>query len=470
MDIKLNLTQKQSISQRHIQGLQILQMSGEELKSYLEKEALENPVLEVTWEESSSFYRERIREWMNSRRNTAVRGDYTDEDGNQIWDRISDGRQEEQDIHAVLFAQINQKKYSRADLEILHFLIESIDERGYFPDRPEEAAVHLKQPTATILRLLEVIQGLEPPGIGARDLRECLLLQLQRKKSTCTVAELIIRDHLESVAKGHLEQITTRLRKDGRLKAWQEKLGRPLELADVKKACREIRMLNPLPGNIFDRGEQTVYIRPDLYVLEKEGELVSILPEKKDIQISASLYYTNLLKTTDDKETQEYLREKIRKTRELVRDIRNRQSSLEKVTDVILRCQKDFFSSGGKIACRPLSLADIAEETGLHESTVCRTIHGKYLQCAAGLFSMRYFLPSGAAHSVRTGEELSREQIQIMLKKIIQEENPEKPLSDEKIALKLKEAGISVARRTVNKYRMEMGIPDRSGRKQRGDH
>ena len=452
MNQHLELAQKQILSQHLIQSMEILQMSTQELESYLENLSMENPVIEI---ESAAAEDAGARETMLARKlewlestdyqnKVYYREDNTDSDS--YWQDIRDDGEE---LSEYLIAQLPSVKLSETERQIMEFLIYSLDANGYFRDDPGTVAETFSVSRECVEQILQRLQELEPAGVGARSLQECLLLQLQRKPVHAAATEKIIRDHLDDVGRNHLAGIAKKLK---------------IPLEEVQEACREIRTLNPKPGNAFSDRSRMQYISPDAVVVRVEDGFEILINEYQYPKFHISTYYQELEKTVKDAETKKYLREKIQQAQNVAGSIRQRTSTLSQVLHVIVERQQDFFLHGTGNR-RPLKLADIAQETGLHESTISRTLRSKYLQCTWGVYPLNYFLTSVASTDKNSGEEQTPEYIKKQIREIIDGEDKKKPLSDDAISRELEKRQIRISRRTVNKYRQELGIPDKSGRK-----
>ena len=453
MSQRLILTQKQVLSQHLIQKMEILQMSAQELETYLEKLAMENPVVEI--DESSQEYRgdreiarARKLEWLES---TDHQNRVYYREGDLEEDRIGQlAGETSESLADYLLAQILTAAYTEAERNMVEFLIYSLDSRGYYADDITSAAAHLGVSEEMLLKMLLEVQSLDPAGVGARDLQECLLLQLQRQPDHSPLAECIVREHLREVGCHHLEAIAKKLQ---------------VSVEEVRVACKEICALNPKPGNAFSDRSHLHYISPDAVVVRVEDGFEILINEYQYPRFHISAYYQKLEKTVSDKETKDYLREKIRQAQNVADNVSQRNDTLSKILCVVVEKQKEFFLRGVGHR-RPLTLADIATETHLHESTVSRALRSKYLQCSWGVYPLNYFLASVASVHRLSGEEQTPEYVKAQLKKIVAEEDRKKPLSDAAIAENLEALHISISRRTVNKYRQELGIPDKRGRKE----
>ena len=452
MNQHLELAQKQILSQHLIQSMEILQMSTQELESYLENLSMENPVIEIespAAEESGARETMLARklEWLEStdyQNKVYYREDSADSDS--YWQDIRD---EGEVLSDYLIAQLPSVKLSDRERQIVEFLIYSLDSNGYFRDDLGHVAETFSVSEDRAEQMLEIVQSLDPAGVGARNLSECLLLQLHRLQEYSPVTEAVIRDHLDDVGRNHLTGIARKLK---------------ITMEEVQAACREIRSLNPKPGNAFSDRNRMQYISPDAVVVKVEDGFEILINEYQYPKFHISSYYQEMEKTVKDAEAKKYLREKIQQAQTVESSIQQRTSTLSRVLHVIVERQQDFFLRGAGNR-KPLKLADIAQATGLHESTVSRTLRSKYLQCTWGVYPLNYFLTSVASTNQASGEEQTPEYIKKQIREIIDGEDRKKPLSDEAISKALTERQICISRRTVNKYRQEMGIPDKSGRK-----
>ena len=452
MNQSLILSQKQILSQHLIQSMEILQMSAIELEAYLENLSMENPVVELESVQDDVRSEKELAlarklEWLEStdyQNKVYYREERREDDS--YWQDIGDSGEVLSDY---LLAQLVTADYTDQERRVMEYLIYSLDEKGYFTDDPAAVAQAFSIEEEDVLQLLTEVQQLDPAGVGARDLSECLLLQLLRKPTWNEVTEEIIRDHLEDVARNHLAQIAKKMK---------------ISLQDVQDACEEIRTLNPKPGNAFSDRSRMPYISPDAVVVRVEDGFEILINEYQYPKFHISTYYQELEKTVTDAETKKYLREKIQQAQNVAGNIQQRTSTLSQVLHVLVEKQQSFFLHGAGHR-RPLKLSDIAEATGLHESTISRTLRSKYLQCTWGVYPLNYFLTSAASTNAVSGEGQTPEYIKSQIQKIIAEEDQKKPLSDEAISRKLEESQIRISRRTVNKYRQELGIPDKSGRK-----
>ncbi|MDO4960710.1 MAG: RNA polymerase factor sigma-54 [Eubacteriales bacterium] len=468
MALELDIRQQQKITQRTIQSVQILQMSSHELDAYIREQALENPAMDVTGKESSESVEAHIEaraageeeHYLSIRQNN---DDDYDPKGN--WN-FNTGNVEK--VSDCLLMQLDLASYSCAERWAIDYIVESLDERGYFTEDPAEAAVNCGLTEEEFKRLLSELQALEPAGICAHDLCDCLKIQLKREGLLEPKLEELVDSCLELAAKNKIVAMSKKLR------VTPEKADEYLTI---------IRTLDPKPGSRFAKTAEIRYVRPDVYVtqikdaegIRNEGardtsELFEIeLNDAMYPEISVNEYYYKLFRQTDDAELKEYLSAKINQVRWIRQCIEQRNNTLISVTREILECQRDFFLDGPK-KLKPLRLIDVAEKTGLHESTISRAANSKYLQCSRGVFPLSYFFKkSAAAHrqgfAVSDNAKITSDNIKNLLKEIVAGENPKKPMSDRLLSEALEQRGVSISRRTVAKYRDEAGIPDASGRK-----
>lgn len=456
ISLDMELTQKQSISQNMIQSMEILQMSAQELDAYLEKAALDNPCIELP--DTSRYKTDALQEqvihrkleWMESTdyKNSLY---YQQErnDGN-IEESWYDHSHIGENLSDHLNMQLLSGDYSETDSRVLSFIISSLNPSGWFVDDIYDVSEILGVTPKKVEELLKIVQNLDPAGVGARNLRECLLLQLDRMDACDVNTRKIVESYLEDIAKNHLKEVSKKLN---------------ISVEQVIESCQVIKSLDPKPGNAFGSFEQTQFVSPDIVVVRINDELQVIVNEYDIPAMTINTFYNELLCTTTNEETKSYLLNKISQAKFIQECLVLRRTTLTKVAKILVKKQEEFFEYGVRFR-KPLNLKDIAFELGVHESTVSRAMKGKYLQCSWGIFPLRYFLTSSAVKDSDGGSYSTSEQLKELIQKIIDEENKAKPYSDQKISEKMKEYNVDISRRTVNKYRTEMGIPDKSGRKE----
>jgi RNA polymerase sigma-54 factor len=303
-------------------------------------------------------------------------------------------------------------------------------------------------PVEEVERVLKMVQGFDPIGVAARDLQESLLLQLRHLGLENTPAEKIVTEHLRALQNHQIPEIS-------------RKLG--LSIDDLKEHIEVIRHLDPKPGSRFNPS-QSQYVTPDVYVEKIDDEYVVWLNEDGLPQMRISPTYRRLLDkgTEHGEETRAYVRDKFNAARWLIKSVQQRQNTIYKVARSIVNFQREFLDHGIE-HLRPLVLRDVANDIGMHESTVSRVVTNKYMHTPQGVFEMKFFFHSGISSSY--GESVSSVTIKQRIKKIIESEDQRKPLSDSKIVSILQREGLVLARRTIAKYREELKIPTSNQRK-----
>lgn len=457
MELQQELKLKQTLSQNMILSARILQMGQLELKEYLEELALENPVVDLEErkpekeEDNSDFIR-----WLEELQSMDRQNRQYYEEEEEEAGRFEPGSRTEQDMEEALFEQVFGLKLSKEDEEHLKYMILNLDDSGYLTCDFDLLCQSGQFGTEEGLRLLKLLQSLEPRGIGARNLKECLLLQLEEAEGTEAVkktARLIIENYLEELGKNRMEQLA-------------RKLKCPLE--EVLEAAKRIRSLNPRPGNVFSGGSFERYLVPDVLVVKEEGEYRILLNEETYPQLVINPYYVSLMKTGVSKETETYIKDKVRQAEWACHCVEQRNKTLYLLAEEILRVQRGFFEQG-RGAMAVLTQKSVAEKLGVNESTISRAVREKYLQCRFGIFPLQYFFSRGiGTEETKKSEKAvsgSAESVKERLRCIIEGENRKKPYSDRILSELLEKEGMKLSRRTVAKYREAMGILDASGRK-----
>lgn len=449
MKYQLDMTQKQRLSQNMIQSAEILQMSSQELNIYIRELAMENPLvdLEELDNQGNREQTDRKLEWLDQiDENNRVysKQERNDEDKDNLWNFIGDSI--EDDLSRYLLSQLPAYRLSDSEEKMIGFMIDSLDSRGYFTDSLKDTADYLKIREEEVIRLLKLIQTMEPAGIGGRNLRECLLLQIDRKQMDSPIVKTIVSEYLELLAKNQLPLIAKKMN---------------VEVEEIILAIEKIKELNPKPGSSFASRDNLNYIIPDVTIVKLEGYFEILLNEYKYPQITISSYYKNILNEDCPKETRDYIDSKMRQAEWLKNCIAQRNATLLNITKSIVDIQNEFFFRGTGL--KPLRLLDVAERLGVHESTVSRAVREKYLQCTWGVYPMNYFFSK--ALDKNGGDSISTDAIREKIAVLIHEEDKGKPLSDQKITELLNRDGITISRRTVAKYRNQMGIKDASGRR-----
>ena len=458
MDLKLQVKQTQTLSQRMIQSAEILQMTSQELNTYINELALENPVIDIVEPPTAEEQRESIeqQEWLNSFNEENYylyqrQNNDDDYDFKSSWNINTDDGETLQDY---LWSQLITENFTDQETEIIKFMLECLDNKGYLEESIETIASYFGTDTEIVEDLLSDLQALDPSGVCARTLEECLKLQLERMDMLTPVLESIIDNCLEMVAKNQIPAIARKLRLS------------PTETAGY---CQIIKSLNPKPGVSFSSRDQLRYIIPDVTIVKFKDHFDILLNESMYPTIELNSYYRQMNQNPESSELKEYLGNKIRQAEWVKQCVTQRGKTLMQVSRAILEHQEEFFTFG-PAHLNPLRLADIAQELDIHESTVSRAVSKKYLQCSWGVYPMNFFFSRSVAVQESSSESgtqsVTAADIKRVLREIIEEENKKKPYSDRLLGEKLAERGISISRRTVAKYREEEGIADASGRKE----
>lgn len=465
-DLTIEQTQKLTMTPELIQAIQILQFNTQELDEFVQDELMQNPVLEF-----DKTYDEKNRDEVSKSEEMDVKAceqadidlrekvkeaEYDDISYKQ-WEYSKDKDEEysyeqfvskEETLEDSLLLQLTFSNLKGEDLKIGRYLIEAIDDNGYLTVTTEEAAKVFQVETEKVEEVLDVIQTFEPAGVGARDLKECLIIQLAARGLLEDTVEYIILHHLEDLGENKLNKVA-------------KALGLPI--GQVQMVCDLIRSLEPKPGRSFASGSNVKYITPDVTVEKIDGEYQVITNEYSAPRLMVSPYYSNLARSAlDDMELNKYLNEKYNAAIWLIKSIEQRKQTIFNVVDAVVRHQKEFLDHGTK-CLKTLTLKQVADDLGIHESTVSRAINGKYMQTPRGVFEIKYFFSSGVTGS--DGEGVSSNSIKSMIKDIIDGEDPKNPYSDQDMVKLLSDRGIEISRRTVAKYREGLNILSSSKRR-----
>ncbi len=369
-----------------------------------------------------------------------------DEDGRPYYENLLTRKPS---LAEYLEWQVNLSAADESLRDTARYLIGNIDEDGYLKVSAEETAEALGKPLEEIERGIAAVQALDPSGIGARDLRECLMIQAREKGEDFALPLAILADHFDLFSKGDVAGIARRLR---------------LAKDTVKDAFQKLVSLWPKPGRAF-MGDDVQYITPDVYVFKMDNRWVITLNEDGQPRLRLSAYYRDLLSSRDRlaKADKEFLKQKVNSALWFIKSIQQRQRTIYKVVESLLKLQCDFLEKGPKYL-KPLTLRDVAEDIGMHESTVSRVTNGKYVYTPHGIFELKFFFNSGLN---RDGgeEDIASKSVKEKILEILKTEGRDKPLSDQEIVRLLRNQGIRIARRTVTKYRQAMGVLPSSKRK-----
>ncbi|MCM3691687.1 RNA polymerase factor sigma-54 [Neobacillus niacini] len=438
MDLKAGLWQQQTLklamTQELTQAIALLQYSAQELSSFLENKALENPLLQV---ENNNI--QPINPLIDRNRRKQTRNTENE------W--IEQIAAKSSSIEEHLLNQLNLHKYSSIQLKIIRHLIQNLDVNGYLTSEPEEIAHQLGVNLELVEESIIVIQALEPAGIGARDLQECLIIQVERENLKDDLALRILTDYFVLFAEKKWKQIAKELE---------------TSLQKIQEVFDTIQQLNPRPGALLDQ-ENASYIIPDV-IIERVGNKFSVrLCDDIIPKVSFNDHYYQKFNATGDSQVGRFLQEKLQDYQWILKSIEQRKETLTRVAGVMVEKQNLFFQKGREYLV-PMTMKEIAVELDIHESTVSRAVKGKYVQTPAGTFSLKSFFTS----TIQTvsNENTSSSQVKDAIAAMIEKENKQRPLSDQEIVERLKSTqGIVVSRRTIAKYRDQLGIYSSSKRK-----
>ena len=448
MNLELSLKQALKLSPQMLQSMEILQMSTLELSEYIQELVQENPAAELAepadpGDESEELWR-RVQSMADQDHQNRQ---YVTPDREELdpLARVGTEGGLEDTLLLHLTRQLERSRASTLVLRGAQFLAACLDEDGYLRDDVADLAQSAGLPASVLEEGLSLLQSLDPPGVGARDLSQCLALQLRRRGETGP-ALAIAQTQLERLGRKQYHAIA-------------QELGISQEA--VREAEQVIQSLNPRPGAAFAGREEPHYLIPDLAVVETEQGLSVIYQDSYAPTLQLSGYYCRLQEQSGDPEVKEYLAEKIKQAQFVIQAVEQRRATLLDCARVIVRRQEGFFRCPqGHLV--PLRLSDVAREVSVHESTVSRAIREKYLQCAKGVYPLSFFFSREVGG---IGEGSSVHQIKRRLEQLVAEEDKTRPLSDQRLCQLLVEEGCAISRRTVAKYRDELGIPSASGRK-----
>ncbi len=470
--LELRLTQKLILTPQLQQAIKLLQMPHLELSQFLTQELMENPFLEESAEEVSV-------DELTPEEKDSLEAEEADEDegapleklvnfsvDEYFEERVSDGRDmgyfnpgtvtppsfeqflsKKPDLYDHLLWQLRLSHVTERMKRIGEMIIGNIDDNGYLvaslDEIAEAAGAHLDE----VEEALAVVQSFDPPGVGARDITECLLLQIRVLRLQGTIVEQMVMHNICELEKKKYAAIAQQ---------------HGVHLSDILAAVKIIEGLEPKPGRNFSSSNPH-YVAPDVYLIKTAEGYQIILNDEGVPKLRVSGFYKNLIQQNNafPKEDKQFLVEKMRSAVGLLKSLDQRNRTIYRVTETLLDLQRDFFESGVQ-HLKPLTLKEVAATLNLHESTVSRVTSNKYLSCEHGIFGFRYLFSSALSSGVGS---VSSTSVKDTIRKIVSEEASRKPLSDQHIAEMLKREGITIARRTVAKYREELGIPSQIQRR-----
>lgn len=467
-DLTIEQTQKLVMTPELIQAIQILQFNTQELDSYVQDQLLTNPVLEQgSPNTGETQHQEQASEAASREQSTPDTDiDWKEYLKERQYDDISyrqweykDPEEKENNYEQYTTSDVTLPEHLMFQLQFVtskkncrnvgRYIIESLDENGYMTLTVQEIAKATGTPEDKVEEVLEIIHSFDPSGVGARNLSECLMIQLDHKG--------ILNQQYETVLKNHLEDLAA-----NRLGVISKTMG--ISVKEVQEMADMIKTLEPKPGRQFASQTDTRYIVPDVLVERVDDDYVVTVNDSSTPHLMVSSYYEKLLGESEkDSNLSKYLTDRLNSAVWLIKSIEQRKQTIYNVVKAVVKYQKEFFDKGSKYL-KTLTLKQIAEEVGIHESTVSRSINGKYLQSPMGVFEIKYFFSGGVAGG-QSGEGISSKSIKSFIKEIIDGEDSKSPYSDQDMVKMLKDKGIDISRRTVAKYRDEMHILSSSKRR-----
>src|SRR5881296_3945669 len=457
-----NLALQQILAPQLQQSLLILQTPLLELRNLVQQEMETNPVLEELPEEARADERgeaepsaddnfdnefqklasldEEWRDYMAQSASYSSDGSRSSREAQDKRQFLFDSIPVQETLQQNLIGQLNQSVLSASDRKAAELIIGNIDDNGFLQSTPEEMALNSGIPQEDFEKMLALIQSFYPAGVGARDLRECLLIQLARGGKERSLEYKIVSEHMEDLGKRRFPEIARRM---------------GISVEDVQKAADNIARLNPRPGQVFAAAPQN-YVLPDVVLEKVDGEYqISLNNEQIPHLRISNLYKDIIAQDNNGAEVKDYIRDKIRSGKFLIRSIHQRQQTISNIAQQIVSRQRDFLEHGPS-HLKPMTMAEVADAVGVHETTVSRAVSGTYMATPQGVFEMKYFFTSG--YQTATGDSLSNISVKEAILDLVKHENGSAPLSDHEIVEILAERGIPIARRTVAKYRDELNI------------
>ena len=457
----LELKQIQKLSPLQIQTIKLIELPIQELEQRIRKEIEENPVLdeeqpaetepdEVPREVSLSEYKED-----DSIPSYRLRSDnYNVKDERPQYSTFS----VKESFTQSLQEQLGYRNLSEHQYAVGSFIIGSLDDDGYLRRSIDSIVddlsfrANIETDEAEVLKMLKIVQEFEPAGVGARDLRECLLLQIKNMKKTpeVEIATKILQNHFTEFSNKHYQKIINRM---------------GITEQELKAAMAKILKLNPSPGGQIDDSynDQAQQIVPDFLLEYRDGELLLSMPRFSIPELKVNRKYADLLleaansSEREKKEAAAFVKKKLDSAKWFVEAIKQRHNTLSHTMQAIIDYQREYFMDGEETHLKPMVLKDIAEKTGFDISTISRVVNSKYIETHFGIYSLKYFFSEGLEN--QEGEEVSTRELKKVLQECVDNENKRKPLTDDELVDIMSEKGYKVARRTIAKYRDQLGIP-----------
>src|SRR5882724_11258808 len=457
-----NFALQQILAPQLQQSLLILQTPLLELRNLVQQEMETNPVLEELPDEprtdegdgaepsADNNFKEEFEklvsldeEWRDYMAQSASYSSEGFRNSQEAKDRrqfFFDSIAVEETLQQNLVGQLNQTALNADDRKTAELIIGNIDDDGFLQSTPEEMALSSGVPKEDFEKMLALIQGFYPPGVGARDLRECLVIQLQRAGRESSLECRIVSEHMEDLGRRRFPEIARRM---------------GISVEEVQRAANKIARLSPRPGQVFAAAPQN-YVLPDVTVEKVDGDYQIILNNEQIPHLRISNTYKDIIaQDNNGAEVKDYTRDKIRSGKFLIRSIHQRQQTISNIAHQVVTRQRDFLEHGAS-HLKPMTMGEIADAVGVHETTVSRAVSGKYMATPQGIFEMKYFFTPG--YQTASGDSLSNISVKEAILDLVKHEDGNGPLSDQQVVEILTERGIPIARRTVAKYRTELNI------------
>lgn len=448
-DLSLVQSHKIILTPQLRQAFEILKMNSRELIEYIEEEMETNPALEVNPTEIKDREEVLFPMYYESYKNDNYTdsGSYNEDGDDAVGNFPVDRASTIVSLKEHLLLQLHTSEAVCKDMEIGEYLIDNVDHNGYLSVRTNEVASFFNVTVKRVERILKLIQTFDPPGVCARNVKECLIIQLLQMGNTDRDVLEVVVNHLEDLAENKIMQIA-------------KSVG--ISPERVVQIHGLLRSLEPRPGREFYEYEDVKFILPDVIVREIDGKFQAFINEEALPIINTSSYYKKAMQEDISFEAKKFIQAKIDSVQWLIKCIEQRKVTLGKVADCIIKHQNEFFKLG-KDHIRALSMKVVAEDINMHESTVSRTVNGKFIQCSWGVFDMKLFFPGRVSTSAC--KDMTSDNIKLKIKEIVASENKKSPLNDNQIVNILTQCGIEISRRTVAKYRNELNIPVAAKRK-----
>lgn len=435
MQMQIEQATKQAVRPQMIQSAQVLQLNAAELQQYLEELSLENPLMEFIAPPAPYEQKQDLPRYTDEQNRIYDRQE--NENARDPWNSIASNTETLAD---TLLFQLNGISLDPSRHRILEYMIHNLEPNGYLSIPLQDIQNTFGCTETTLEELLDILQNMEPYGVGARNLNECLCIQLRQLYPREQTALAIARDALELLGKNQLPALAKKLRKS---------------MDEIRSACDLIRSLNPRPGAAFSDGRGMQYIYPELLVFQNGDTGRVMLNEYHAPSVKINEYYLQMLNSCDSGEAVEYLTQKKEQLEWVQQCIEQRNQTLLALGNLIFQTQQDFFRNGPGYL-KVFTQAEAAKQLNIHESTISRAVREKHLQCIWGTFPLRYFFPQGMQQ---------RDSICNRIQQLVAQENKYHPLSDQTVSEILTKEGLPISKRMVSKYRAELKIPEASSRK-----